>query len=190
MTHPIHLVSIWLRLLRGSLDLVGYHCRWGCATDTAVVWWHRRDCRHGWNNSLAPWTRLLLDYVVDVIAKTLSSGQSINEVLRSDGLQTGSDNPILKLCAQLRPKKVCYMVKVLGAKMLGDLTACCFDDFVARVKESAAQDRRVGASDGSVYLVPAIRTWLTRSFRTEGPGQRFCSWRLLCLKGERKVPAG
>lgn len=122
MTHAVHLASIWLRLLRGSLDLVGCHCRWGC-TDTAVVWWHRRNCRQGWNNGFAPWTRLLLDYVVDMIAKTLSSGQSIDEVLRSDGLQTGSHNFILKLCAKLRPKEAGYLIKILSAKMLGDLTA-------------------------------------------------------------------
>lgn len=57
-----------------------------------------------------------------MIAKTLSSGQSIDEVLRSDGLQTGSHNPILKLWAKLRPKEVCYLIKILSVKMLGDLT--------------------------------------------------------------------
>jgi hypothetical protein len=87
------------------------------------MWWYRRNCRHGGNNGLAPWARLRLNYVVDVIAKTLSSGQSIDEVLRSDGLQTGSHNSILKLCAKLRPEEVCYLIKILGAKMLCNLTA-------------------------------------------------------------------
>jgi hypothetical protein len=58
-----------------------------------------------------------------MIAKTLSSGQSIDEVLRSDGLQTGSHHAILKVCAKFRPEEVCYLIEILSAKMLGDLTA-------------------------------------------------------------------
>lgn len=91
-----------------------------------LVWLYRRkrskQRRYRWDNSFASLAGFLLDNIVDVVAKALSSSQSVDEVLGPDGFQTCGHDPILEPFTKLGTNEVCDFIKVFTAKMLGDLT--------------------------------------------------------------------